>query len=226
MLLYLGMSEQNFIVKSTPTVKEFYSQECQQVISKTHQSGMILQHLMERNWKPSTLLSAASRNDRAKTSALQDMEQAWKESEADYFSRSCDLSEKHSQPLFFLKTSAHCEQEDLIPSSKNLTKQGMMLGGRCYGLQMWGQFIEEKGFSYLPTLGANEFRGSVRNRFPGSPTYRRSKMSEGLRNCESDPIYLHPNFAEVVMGYDSGWSELKPWAIAYVRNKRKKPLKD
>lgn len=63
---------------------------------------------------------------------------------------------------------------------------------------------------FLPTIGKNEFKGSSRKRYRGSPHFRGAKMSEGLRICETDSIYLHPSFAEVVMGFPIGWTELEP----------------
>jgi hypothetical protein len=65
----------------------------------------------------------------------------------------------------------------------------------------------------LPTLGANEFKGSGKDRFLGSANFRGAKMSEGLRTCETDPIYLNPSFAELVMMWPVGWTELKPLAM-------------
>ena len=63
---------------------------------------------------------------------------------------------------------------------------------------------------FLPTLGRQEPKGAARNRFRGSPHFRGAKMSEGLRICADDPIYLHPSFAEAVMGFPIGWTELEP----------------
>jgi DNA (cytosine-5)-methyltransferase 1 len=63
---------------------------------------------------------------------------------------------------------------------------------------------------FLPTLGKNETKGSSRKRYLGSPHFRGAKMSEGLRTCEDDPIYLHPSFAEAVMGFPIGWGVLEP----------------
>jgi hypothetical protein len=61
---------------------------------------------------------------------------------------------------------------------------------------------------FLPTIGKQEPKGSSRKRYLGSPHFRGAKMSEGLRTCEEDPIYLHPSFAEAVMGFPIGWTEL------------------
>lgn len=61
-----------------------------------------------------------------------------------------------------------------------------------------------------PTIGANEYKGSARDRYRGSANFHGAKMSEGLRTCSEDPIYLNPCFGEVVMGYPIGWTELTP----------------
>jgi hypothetical protein len=62
----------------------------------------------------------------------------------------------------------------------------------------------------LPTLGANEYKGAAKSRFLGSPDFHGAKMSEGLRICEDDPIYLNPSFAELVMMRPMGWTDSTP----------------
>jgi len=61
----------------------------------------------------------------------------------------------------------------------------------------------------IPTISASEGKGAARKRFAGSEEYRSSKTAEGLRECESDHLYLNPNFAEVFMGYPEGWTDLE-----------------
>jgi len=73
---------------------------------------------------------------------------------------------------------------------------------------------------FLPTIGKQEPKGAGRNRFRGSPHFRGAKMSEGLRICADDPIYLHPSFAEAAMGFPIGWTELAP---AVTPSSRKSP---
>lgn len=65
---------------------------------------------------------------------------------------------------------------------------------------------------FLPTIGKSDPKGASRKRFLGSDHFRGAKMSEGLRTCETDPTYLHPSFAEAVMGFPIGWTELEPVA--------------
>lgn len=58
----------------------------------------------------------------------------------------------------------------------------------------------------LPTPTANESKGSGKKRYKGA------KTSEAVRNCLNDPIYLNPCFAEWMMNYPIGSSDLKPLA--------------
>ena len=66
--------------------------------------------------------------------------------------------------------------------------------------------ISEIGCGLLPTIGANEGKGSSSIRYVGSPHFRGAKMSEGLRTCQSDPPCTHPNFAEAAMGFPKDWT--------------------
>lgn len=74
---------------------------------------------------------------------------------------------------------------------------------------------------FLPTLGKNEPKGSSRKRYRDSADFRGAKMSEALRISESDPIYLHPSFAEAAMGFPIGWTELEPQETPSSRKSRK-----
>ena len=67
----------------------------------------------------------------------------------------------------------------------------------------------ETGSGLVPTIGANESKGSSLKRYLGSQHFRGAKMSEGLRNCQTDPIYTHPNFAEAAMGFPKDWTLLE-----------------
>lgn len=62
------------------------------------------------------------------------------------------------------------------------------------------------GFGLLPTISKSDGKGCAKKRFKGSPEYKGSKMTEGVRTSLNDPIYLHPNFAAEVMGYPKNWA--------------------
>ena len=101
--------------------------------------------------------------------------------------------------------------EDSERSLETWPKWGIMHDGECYHAPMLVAFIYESGSGLrLPTIVKNEGKGSCKSRFIGSPDFRGGKMSEGLRTCESDPIYLSPSFAELVMMWPMGWTDLQP----------------
>ena len=97
------------------------------------------------------------------------------------------------------------------PFLKTWPKWGCMLDGECWELETSELGTGGPGFGcWLPTCVASESKGASRARFIGSPEYRGSKMSEGLRTCKDDPIYLHPNFAEHTMGWPITWTASEP----------------
>jgi len=55
----------------------------------------------------------------------------------------------------------------------------------------------------LPTMGANEYKGASKKRYRGSAEFRGAKMAEG------DPVYLNPQFAEAMMGYELDYTLLE-----------------
>ena len=217
MWLYLTSSVQSPTAKSNHTAKASSCRECKKEICPKHQFGTMYEHYHMTNCPE---LISYTEDFHARTLALLEMEKAWRESEAVFFSKSCAWPKKSSPRSYFLKMWPHCEQEDLKPFCKNLPKQGMIAGGQCCALPRWEPYIKEKGFLFLPTIGANEYKGSGKKRFKGSAEYRGTKMSEGLRSSESDPIYTHPDFAEVAMGYPLGWSVLTPLETQYAHCKQ------
>ena len=93
--------------------------------------------------------------------------------------------------------------------SVNWPASGMILNGIAYQRKPLAHPISAQGRSFLPTLGAQEGKGSSQKRYRGSPSFRGAKMSEGLRTCLTDPIYTHPNFAEAVFGLPKDYTELE-----------------
>lgn len=92
---------------------------------------------------------------------------------------------------------------------------GSMRNGVCYQEEISAPYICEREFGFsVPTTGKNEGKGASQKRFLGSLHFRGAKMCEALRNCESDPIYLNPSFAELTMMWPLGWTDLQPLGMA------------
>lgn len=149
----------------------------------------------------------------AKISQQRDQEQVWREVEVDCGKNFPESLQKPAPLFYSSKTAPSSSNGDLILSYKTLPKWGSMQNGVFWAAPTWALGINENEYGFsLPTIGANEYKGSSKVRFRGSPQYRGAKMSEGLRICETDPIYTHPNFAEEAMGWPTMWTASTPLA--------------
>ncbi len=102
--------------------------------------------------------------------------------------------------------------------SETWPRWGTMRNGECWARDISGLGISVRDSGWwLPTIGKNEFKGTSKSRYRGSPDFHGAKMSEGLRTCEADPIYLSPSFAELAMGWPIMWTVLAPLAMANFR---------
>lgn len=154
---------------------------------------------------------AGSRNDRAKIFQSPAKEKELMAREAGCGQNKQGSFVKYNHDSRIWKTAQLSLLEDLELSLETWPKWGSMQNGECFHVRMSVEFTcENESGLLLPTLGANEGKGSSKKRFLNSPDYRGAKMSEALRTCESDPIYLNPLFAESVMMWPLGWTDLKP----------------
>ena len=101
-------------------------------------------------------------------------------------------------------------------------RSGMTRNGIAYQRAPLVPLTGETAHGLLPTIGANESKGSGKSRYRGSRDFRGAKMSEGLRTCLSDPIYTHPNFAEAAMGFLKDWTLLETPSSPKSLNKSEK----
>lgn len=145
-----------------------------------------------------------------KTSALRGMVWGWPANEVDCSTKLPVLLASWDQNLSSWRTSERCFVEGWMPFSGRWPRSGMMQSGIAYQLPTLACLTLAIGSGLLPTLGKNEPKGAGKMRFRGSTEFRGAKMSEGLRYGQNDPIYLHPDFAEEVMGFPIGWTELPP----------------
>jgi hypothetical protein len=128
---------------------EWQKENCQSL-----QYGTMLQRFPGSNLIKELISSTAV--FRVKTSVLQDLVKAWKESEADLFLKSLDSQTNLNPPLFSSKMCRQFAQEDLTEFYKNLPKDGMIVDGRCYRLPKSELITKGKGGFYWPTITASE----------------------------------------------------------------------
>lgn len=151
--------DQSPIVKTTDTHRVCSSQEYPVGIYLKHQSGTMCKPLKEKIYQELTLSTEASH---ARTSAMQDLEKAWKESEADYFSRSSGWLGSFDRDSFSWRTSQRSLFEDYSELSLNSQRWGMIVGGRFCQPQQLEPIIKEKdsGYWLTPTATAIAERSS------------------------------------------------------------------
>ena len=146
---------QSLIAKSTYIVKESSCLEFPKDYSLTPQFGMTS--------KPSPMMGKLGHDvilcmedSHVKILVLQDLEKAWLESEADYFSRSLDCVAKLSQDLSFWKTSLPSLFEEESRWSGKLPRWGMIVDGALYPLRPLEPSTKEKDGSFWLTPSTME----------------------------------------------------------------------
>lgn len=100
--------------------------------------------------------------------------------------------------------------EGLDVYSETWPEWGMMRNGECLEVTRLPAHSCVAGYGFLPALTKADSLGTGKKRYRGSPEFRGGKTIEGLRTSLTDPQYIHPDFAEWLMGWPIGWTELLP----------------
>ena len=218
--------------KLTPIVKELSCQEWPIEDWKKLRYGMILELCQDIPLERKKLILSME-DSHARISVLQDLEKAWKESEAHYFSRSCGWPNKLSQSSYFLRTYHTSSTKVVTGYLPQLPRWGMTVAGVLYPLRPLELCINEKDGSCLQkamyaTPTASQASKPIRK---PSPTRQNKKHGEDIQESlgRLHPLMigkkLCPKWISVLMGYLSEWTELEPWAIQWFLSKRKRRLK-
>jgi hypothetical protein len=161
-------------------------------------------------------LMSSQGDSRAKILALLESKQA----SAKAHDQGCGLNVKgflasYDPNTQSLRTSQTClvahlsdQGDGLAEYSATWPKSGMMRSGTISHLLSLVAGPNGRELGYLPTPLKNSGNGAPFNRYFGSVHYR-SNYAEGLRNGPDDPLYPQPDFAERVMGFPTGWTELQ-----------------
>lgn len=236
------------IVKLSEEHSAYFCDECERVKLQSPQSGTTCEHLR----KPTSKTQSTSSQGvfPARIYLLQEMERAWMESEADFFSRSLGLWASFDRGLSSWKMCQLSLFEDSIESQVSWPRQGMIVGGECYQLLTWERSTKERESGFLPTPTATEggynqsdspnakIRPSLetmaRLKMLPTPLASDDKGSSGqnrntphLSNyCETRGVKLNPQFVEVLMGLPIDATELEPWETDGSLKQQEKHSKD
>lgn len=178
------------------------------------------QKILKKHWKTKPisscvklltrgLISESLAVGRAKTSHGWEKAPAFKDCVLDYGDTYLEPFAWYDQKSRCWRTWQRCLLEEWGEFLATWPQSGMTRNGIAYELPMLDYPMRGKEFIRLPTLTANEGKGAGQKRYRNSPQYRGAKMSEGLRTCQSDPIYTNPNFAEAAMGLEKDWTLLE-----------------
>lgn len=152
-------SEQSPIVKSTDMPRPFSFQEWPKEQSTELQSGTTCERSRETCSQKSTLFQE---DFPARTSALQELERAWEESEAGYFLKLCDWLASFDPASFSWKTSQLSLFEGSTEFVWNSLRSGTIVGGRLYQPQNLEPRTSESAGGFLPAPTAAQY-GSGNN---------------------------------------------------------------
>lgn len=242
---WMNMSTQSPTVKEIDTLKPSYFQEW--LTNKFHalRFGMTLQLSKQTCSQKST---SFLEDFPVKTSALQDLVQAWQESEADFSTRLSGLQKKLVRRLCSLKTCQQLELEDFEKFSEHLPKSGMTVGGLVFLPQALEHTTKEIDGFYWPTPTVcgnyqNKKQGNSQliglatavKMYPtpkasdwkqnGSPSeMRRNTPGLAAQVCRGSG-QLNPQFVEWLMGYPLEWTALNVSVTQWFRSKSKRRLK-
>lgn len=163
--------------KLSHTAKASSCKECKRGNCPKHQFGTTYERYEEAICQRSTSSQEASP---ARISVLQELERAWKESEADYFLRSCAWPKKRDPSSYSLKTCQPSQGEAVFASLAKLPRWGMIADGVLYPLQALEPYIDARGGScwltpstmeHLPVRGNSTSRRKVSGRLNEQVAY-------------------------------------------------------
>ena len=205
--------------KQSPFVRSSLTAErCLRSIGRVSGASMTSESFVQQTLSGLTLSAADSL---ARTSASRGRVLGLQGKEADFGESTPVLLAKYDQSTSLWKTSQLCLDGGLATFSETWPRAGMTRSGIAYQREPLEPFINATEYGFLPTLGKCEGLGASRKRFRNSQDFRGAKMSEGLRTSPTDQTYIHPRFAEVVMGFPPGWTELEPSEMPLSRKSRK-----
>ena len=161
----------------------------------------ILERLKTRH-----LLTSSAAASLARILALLEKAQALRAAGRDYGGKCYGSLQTSDSIMSLSKTALYLENGDLNTSYMDFPKSGMMHNGNVYKVASLDCNNDGKEYISLPTPAVSSAKGSPRNRYFGSPTYR-GNYHEYIRGGESDGIYPNPELSEALMTFPTSWTE-------------------
>lgn len=193
-----------------PTQRKFWRNDKMMESSSLSQFGLTLKHLTELNGVE--LLMSFLVASRAKTYQRQEAEPESKAKDQAYGSKWVESSARYDLDLRGWKTALSSSSEVLPWSSVILPKWGMTANGSVYQHPNAERPMSATASgSLLPTVTRRDFRSDS-----CSPEFK-AKADSHSRGKTLPWVLgglLSPEFAEWMMGWPIGWTELKPLEMA------------
>lgn len=218
-------SEPSPTVKTTDTLKPSCCRECGTVSFILPQSGMTCELCGATRW--ATGSTSFVGDSPARTLALQEMERAWRETEADLSLIYCVSSVRRDHNSSSWKTSQRSLIEDMETFSGPWQTWGTMQDGHVFQQARLEPFILENDGTYLPTPTACDYGKNVGRKSDSLTPSGPDRWSLTVRARRGELTghpkgALNPEWIEQAMGCPIGWTVIESWAIPFIQKPRKK----
>ncbi len=220
---WLGSPDQSPIVRETDSVNPCFCHGCGKEFSQSLQFGMTCKHLGAGPYLIASILFMG--DSHARTSALQEAEGAWMESDLDSFERSCDSLASYDPGSSSWKTSQLSLLGGLTEFSWESLRWGTIVDGRLFQPKRWEPRTCESAGSYLPTPTATP-GGYNQTDSPGA-AIRPSLEMMARKHLWPTPT-VHGNYNRPQTGTSSGTglaTAVKQWPTPNARDGKGAPGK-
>ena len=217
------------IVRENASLKQSFFHVWDKDGCRSLQSGPTLEHLGAGiSWTeeppPLTSLSA---DFHARTSALRELELAWRESEADSSLSICASFANWDHNSSSWKTCQQSFLGDLEKFSEPWPTWGTTQDGRAFQQARLEPFILENDGTYLPTPTACDYGKNVGRKSDGITPSGRDRWSLTVRARRGElPFHpkgvLNPEWIEQAMDLPIGWTAIEDWAMPFIAKPRRK----
>ena len=222
--LWLHGSDRSPTVKVIDSLRLFYCHGCETGQFHPPRFGT-MSRLYTKACCPEGLTSSME-DSPVRTSALLEMERAWKEREADYSSKSYGSLARFDRDSFSWKTSQLSLFGGLTAFSWNSLRWGMIVDGLLFQpLNLEPRtFVKDGG--YLPTPTATDWKRSYYKQPGGWKTYSLPTLAKMGKLPGHPPGLINPEWIEQAMGYPTGSTDLSDLETQWFRKQHAKRSSD